>query len=84
MNVPSASVSNKEFRSESMLTVRRRAQCSVVSRLVPARPARRSVQAKAEGGFDIDKFVAELPVPVEYAYAGVAWGVHLLLTPTSR
>ena len=67
-----------------MFTARLRAQCSVLPRLAPTRPARRTVQAKAEGGFDIDKFVAELPVPVEYAYAGVAWGVHLLLTPTSR
>jgi hypothetical protein len=46
----------------------------------PLRPARRcavnrSVAIKANNsGFDIDKFVAELPVPVEYAYAGVAWG----------
>jgi hypothetical protein len=45
-------------------------------RLTPARPCRRNVIAKAEGGFDLDKFVSDLPVPVEYAYAGVAWGAH--------
>lgn len=35
----------------------------------------RSIIVKANNsGFDVDKFVANLPVPVEYAYAGVAWG----------
>jgi hypothetical protein len=41
----------------------------------PIRRAPRTVKAMASGsGFDIDKFVDDLPVPVEYAYAGVAWG----------
>ena len=45
----------------------------------PARPvaahARRQVLARADKkSFDIDKIVSDLPVPVEYAYAGVAWG----------
>ena len=60
-----------------MLSTRSRALCSVPPRLSPARGERRSVQARAEGqGFDIDKSVADLPVPVEYAYAGAAWGVR--------
>lgn len=62
-----------------MLTAGSRAQCSVLPRVAaPTRPSRRSVQVKAEGGFDVDKFVADLPVPVEYAYAGVAWGAPSL------
>ena len=43
------------------------------------RPCRHQARASGGGGFDIDKIVEDLPVPVEYAYAGVAWGV--LLSP---
>lgn len=43
------------------------------------RPCRHQAGASGGGGFDIDKIVEDLPVPVEYAYAGVAWGV--LLSP---
>ena len=43
----------------------------------PAQPcrARRAVAVRADKtGFDLDKVVDDLPVPVEYAYAGLAWG----------
>jgi hypothetical protein len=47
----------------------------------PVRRAHRSVAVQASGsGFDVDKFVDDLPVPVEYAYAGLAWGAFK--TPT--
>ena len=60
---------------------------------VPHAPAKRSVAAFADGGFDLDKVVSDLPVPVEYAYAGVAWGAfprpspaaaHVTVGPAAR
>lgn len=55
-----------------------RARTPSLARLRPsiARKARNSVSVRAEGGFDVDKFVEGLPAPVEYCYAGAAWGAH--------
>jgi hypothetical protein len=61
------------------MATRARAPIKSLHRPACTRPARRHVAVKAEGGFDIDKFVDDLPVPVEYAYAGVAWGAAALL-----
>lgn len=65
-----------------MLAIRSRTQVCLAPRVQPSRPARRSVQVKAEGGFEQQvqklKEDLDLPVPLEYAYAGVAWGLTLL------
>lgn len=54
-----------------------RAVCSAPLRPARLAPCKRSIGVKAsDGGFDLDKVVADLPVPVEYAYAGVAWGAR--------
>lgn len=34
---------------------------------------------RAEEGFNLDKVIEDLPVPVEYAYAGVSWGALTLM-----
>eukprot|EP01025_Chloroclados_australasicus_P038825 TRINITY_DN4008_c0_g3_i2.p1 TRINITY_DN4008_c0_g3~~TRINITY_DN4008_c0_g3_i2.p1 ORF type:complete len:136 (+),score=14.85 TRINITY_DN4008_c0_g3_i2:95-502(+) len=52
---------------------------------VGVRPAQRSrvvAQASDKSGFDIDKFVADLPVEPKFAYAGVAWGLTILTWST--
>eukprot|EP00892_Ulva_mutabilis_P007500 jgi/Ulvmu1/5121/UM021_0138.1 len=65
-----------------MIATRARTTALAVSRPGLARPARRSVAARAEGGFDVDKFVEGLPAPVEYCYAGAAWGFTILTWST--
>lgn len=68
-----------------MLCVRSRTALFGAPKVAPARPTRCSVQANADGGFEqqVQKLKDEvnLPVPLEYAYAGGAWGMRL--TPGS-
>lgn len=59
-----------------MFGIRARTPALANSRPVVARPSHRTVIAHAEGGFDVDKFVEGLPAPVEYCYAGAAWGTR--------
>ena len=59
----------------------RRVAAPAPARALRAAPVRRSVVAHADGGFDLDKVVSDLPVPVEYAYAGLAWGALPALRP---
>lgn len=71
-----------------MLAVRTRTQLCTPARLHPVRPARCSVQVKAEGnGFEQQvqklKDDLDLPFPLEYGYAGAAWGAPVRLLPTS-
>lgn len=63
-----------------MIATRTQTHALAHSRLSIARPARKSVAACAEGGFDVDKFVEGLPAPVEYCYAGAAWGTDQAVT----
>jgi hypothetical protein len=77
---PSRICSTHCARSTSlkMLATRSRAPLCTCPRLLPQRAARCSVQVKAETSLEqqVRKFKEEvnLPVPVEYVYAGAAWG----------
>lgn len=63
-----------------MIATRTQTHALAHSRLSSARPARKSIAVRAEGGFDVDKFVEGLPAPVEYCYAGAAWGADQAVT----